>query len=174
MQVITKATLDQFQNALGLNRRENWKVAQDGQRVFQIDTNVSPTHEIVSQVASEFWAWHGSMGLPSSAAAHKDAIAKWEAQFCKIRLFHMADAAVKSRAVGGYIVLQDELLAFHNAIRGAGLWMLDHAINDGATKLSCFDVPHLIKLYQSRGFVEVNRQWNETRGKPDVVWMVKK
>lgn len=171
MQVMTKATLDQFQNALGLNRRACWTEAQDGQRVFQINTNVSPTHEIVSQVSTEFWAWRDKQ-LPGTG--HKEAIAQWEAEFCKIRLCHLAYATTKARAVGGYIVLQDELLAFHNGIRGAGLWMLDHAINDGATKLSCFDVPHLIRLYQSRGFVEVNRQWNETRGKPDVVWMVKK
>lgn len=171
MQVITKATLDQFQNALGLNRRADWHASQDGQRVYQIDTNVSPTHEIVSQVANEYWDWRNKL---DPVPGHKEGLEKWEAAVCKIRLCHMADAAVKSRAVGGYIVLQDELLAFHNGIRGAGLWMLDHAINDGATKLSCFDVPHLIKLYQSRGFVEVHRQWNKTRGKPDVVWMTKK
>lgn len=174
-QVITKASLDQFQNALGLNRRADWHAAQDGRRVYLIDTNVSPTQEIVSQVAEEFWAWRDKYRISTADRfGHRQALEEWESTHCKIRLCHYSDDTTKARAVGGYIVLQDELLAFHNSVRGAGLWMLDHAINDGATKLSCFDVPHLIKLYQSRGFTEVNRQWNETRGTPDVVWMVKK
>lgn len=172
MQVITNATLDQFQNALGLNRRASWIAAQDGQRVYQIDSSLSPTMEIVTTVAQAFHQYKGK--LPCSGVAYLAMKARFYAEHCKIRLCHYHGDTNPVRAVGGYIVLDDELMAFHNGIRGAGLWMLDHAINDGATKLTCFDVPHLIKLYQSRGFVETDRQWSTTRGKPDVVCMVKK
>lgn len=172
MQLITNATLDQFQNALGLNRRASWAEAQDGQRVYQIDSSLSPTMEIVTAVAQAFHQYKAheqKRGLGYHEI--KDRFYKSQ---CKIRLCSYSDAQTPIRWVGGYVVLDDELMAFHNIRRGVGFWMLDHAVHDGATKLSCLDVPHLIRLYQSRGFVEVNRQWNETRGKPDVVWMAKK
>lgn len=171
MQITLRVNLDKFQNALGLARRASNKAHPDDQRVHQIDTSVSPTHEIVSQVASAYWDWRNSQ---RPVPAHVQGIEQFETEECKIRLCYYGDEKTASRAVGGYIVLHGELLAFHNHIRGSGLWMLDQAINDGAVKLSCFDVPHLIKLYQSRGFVEEHREWNTTRGKPDVVWMVKK
>lgn len=172
MQLITNATLDQFQNALGLNRRASWNSAQDGQRVHQIDSSVSTSMEIVTAVAQAFHKY--------KAHEHKRGLGYYEIKDrfyrsqCKIRLCSYSDAHTPVRWVGGYIVLDNELMALHNAERGVGFWMLDHAIRDGATKLSCLDVPHLIKLYQSRGFVEERREWNTTRGKPDVVWMVKK
>lgn len=172
MQIITNATLDQFQNALGLNRRASWTEAQDGQRVHQIDKNISPTMEIVTDVAQEFHEYKRRMG--TSRYTHEQLKDLYYRHHCKIRLCYASDKEVRVRWVGGYIVLHDELIGFHNIIRGVGLWMLDHAINDGASKLSCFDVPHLIQLYQGRGFIETDRQWNKTRGEPDVVCMVRR
>ena len=73
--------------------------------------------------------------------------------------------------VGGFLVLGDRLLALHSTQRGKGTWLLDHAIQLGAKRLDCFDIPHLIKLYTGRGFREVRREPNWEVGGPDVVHM---
>lgn len=171
MQTILNATLDQFQNALGLNRRADWNKAQDGRRVYLIDSAISPTYEVINTVAKAF---HDYKARQADLYQMHETVKGWfYRDHCKIRLAYHVDEQSKAGQCGGYIVLDDELIALHNNFRGKGEWMLDHAINDGATKLSCFDVPHLINLYTGRGFKEVSRQWNDVKGRPDVVWMAK-
>lgn len=165
MQVITKATLDQFQNAVGLNRRLTG--SEDAlRRASQINISLSPTYEIVGAVA---------LAYRKFVASTRDEPSKesFFGKTCKIRLCHSTSAVLKTQPCGGYVVIKDELLAFHNTERGAGAWLLDHAVSDGARKLSCLDVAHLINLYNSRGFKEVRREFNEVKGRPDVVWLEK-
>lgn len=76
-----------------------------------------------------------------------------------------------TRTVGGYCVLRGELLALHNQHRHRGQWMLQHAIDDGAKCLSCFDNKPLVDLYTSRGFVIRKREPNWEAGGPDVLYM---
>ena len=153
MQIIKTATLNEFQNALGLNRRVV------GKRSEQIDTNLCSTGELVLQITAAFWAANPSSsyaGISDFLAQRAEIKHKVEAFYkerCIIRLCYHSDPVQPVRAVGGYIVLNGNLLAFHNCARGVGTWMLDHAIADGAKQLVCADVPHLRGLYGSRGFV---------------------
>lgn len=168
-QIILQATLEQFLNALGLNRRMTMTEAQDGQRVYQINKCLSPTNHIGLAVAQRFWKWVAENPSSNTQAEHLAAMREWRDKHCKIRLCYW-----NNRAVGGYVVVQGELLGMHNLHRGVGQWMLDHAINDGAVTLDCFDEPALIKLYASRGFTEERRELNHVKGLPDIVWMRKK
>lgn len=161
MQTIAQATLDQFQNALGLARRTG------GVRPGQIDDAVSPTSEIVSSVANTFWALNQHL----MADAHKDKLAEFYSTRCRIRLTYGETPEHAANPMGGYIVLDGALLALHNLEKGKGRWLLDHAIADGATHLDCFDVPGLRQLYESRGFRTVRREQNTIPGEPDVIWM---
>lgn len=168
--VISKASLDHYQNALGLNRRANWTLPQDGQRVYQIDKCIDPTADIVSAISTHLWAAYPELAI-KHAGPHRFTVDKFYDDVCKIRLVHFGDERTPIKQVGGYVVLNGELLGMHSLHRGIGNWLLDHAINDGAVRLSCFDVPQLIKLYTSRGFVEKSRELNTTKGLPDVVWL---
>lgn len=83
---------------------------------------------------------------------------------CKIRLAYNRDGVQ-----GGYIVLNGELMGLF-AEKGLGSWILNHAINDGAVILDCFD-GFLPKFYAKHGFVEFKRAANWVKGEPDVVYM---
>ena len=168
-QIILQATLEQFLSALGLNRRVKPTEAQDGQRVYQINKCLSPTNHIGLAVAQRFWKWNPNDPLNHSKDSHVQAMREWRDKHCKIRLCYY-----NNRAVGGYVVVQGELMGMHNLHRGVGQWMLDHAINDGTVTLDCFDEPALIKLYISRGFTEERREAQPRQRQPDIVWMRKK
>ena len=173
MSVITKATTAQYLNALGHARRASWVEAQDGQRVYQIDAALSPTDEYVASIARSFWdANSGLTGVHRSE--HAEALIKYHEEVCHIRLVWESGMpqCLRPIATGGYIVLNSELMGLWSTIRGRGKWLLDHAINDGARRLSCFDIPHLMQLYTNRGFREAGREANTNGpGKPDVIWM---
>lgn len=57
-----------------------------------------------------------------------------------------------AQAVGGYIVLDGELIGLFCTVRGKGDWIMRHAVNDGANRLDCFAEPALLKLYHRHGF----------------------
>lgn len=78
---------------------------------------------------------------------------------------------VKDKIIGGYAVINEELCSLWCTDEGKGGWLVQSAIYDGATRLECFDIPHLINLYNSKGFVETFREPNWTIGQPDVVYM---
>lgn len=176
MGIILKADLNQFQNALGLNRRASFTEAQDGQRVHQINLSISPTPDVVLACAEAFWAERNKTDPDrrTDIFAFKEA---FERDNLKIRLAYdsitrsLSGVQLRPRATGGYIVLNGELLALHSVIRGRGTWLLDNAINDGAVRLNCHNVPRLLALYESRGFKEVHRAPDLIEGRPDVVWM---
>lgn len=166
--VITKATLNEFQNVLGLNRRIVWTEPQDGQRVHQINVSIDPTAQLVSEMADVYW-------LKKKQHLTRDYTQHFYSEVCKIRVVRTSDSRwLAPKNTGGYIVLDGELLALHSVIRGQGDWLMNSAVHDGAVRLSCFDEPKLIALYNKHGFREVRRELNTTKGRPDVVWMVRK
>lgn len=87
-------------------------------------------------------------------------------EHCRIRV-----AYSRARPEAGFCVLNGELLALHSQLPWRGAWLLDHAINEGAKFLNCFDVPPLVQLYTGRGFREVSRFANHNQGGPDVLVM---
>jgi hypothetical protein len=160
-QVIVKATLEQFYYALATNagRRQD------------IRNGCSPAADIVSQVSSEFQrrnpstTEHSGQRMPRNAQ-HEAKIDNFYRKVCHVRL-----AKEGNDPVGGFVVMDGELVGLHNIRNGSGDWMLREAVNLGADRLDCFDVPHLIDLYQRHGFREILREPNHTKGKPDIVWM---
>lgn len=85
----------------------------------------------------------------------------------------------------GYVVYPDHTLncVFHNpvsAIKDVLGTIMPSAIQDGATKLDCFE-GFLSEAYAKHGFVEVKREpwdqekapahWNEAHGTPDLIYM---
>ena len=173
MGIITKATTAQYLNALGLARRCVPSIPQDGQRVYQIDQCLAPTDEYVTVISKAFWAANPRIER-AGRVLHADALVKYHEEHCKIRLVWESGVpqCVRPKATGGYIVLNGELMGLWSEVRGRGNWLLDHAIADGAEVLSCFDIPHLVKLYRGRGFSDVRREANtKGPGFPDVIWM---
>lgn len=75
-----------------------------------------------------------------------------------------------AKAVGGYIVLDGELIGLFCTVRGKGDWIMGHVMNDGAVLLDCFD-GFLPKFYAKHGWTEFQREANWTAGEPDVVFM---
>ena len=76
-----------------------------------------------------------------------------------------------AQAVGGYIVLDGELIGLFCTVRGKGDWMMRHAVLDGAYRLDCFAEPALLKLYHRHGFTIHRSEANwEPAGLP-VVYM---
>lgn len=74
----------------------------------------------------------------------------YSSQFCSVRLAKEGNAPAR----GGFIVLLGELVALHHIDHGKGDWMMADAIHHGARTLTCFDIPHLLKLYERHGFRE--------------------
>ena len=74
---------------------------------------------------------------------------------------------------GGFVISRDnEILALHSNNKGDGNVLVWEAKQRGGTNLNCFDIPHLIKLYERHGFKEVKREPNWIDGGKDVVYMV--
>ena len=163
MQVITPATLDQFQNALGLAARTR----------EEIKVGCHAAGEIVLKVAQAYHRYKAAWPAQIKAATLADVRAiqvENERGFfgkrCKIRLCYE-----DSQPVGGYIVLEGELLGLHNVRRGKGDWMLQHAVLDGADRLDTLAVCSLLRLYDRYGFKQVSTEPNWNPDLPDVVWM---
>ena len=160
-QVIVQASIESFYYALCTNagRRQD------------IRTSCSRAADIVSMVSTEFQrrnpssTEHSGQRVPRNAA-HEAKIDNFYKRVCHVRLVKEGNDAV-----GGFVVLDGELVGLHNIRVGRGDWMLREAVSLGANRLDCFDVPHLIDLYQRHGFYEILREPNHNKGGPDVVWM---
>ena len=79
-------------------------------------------------------------------------------------------AFVDAECVGGVVILDGELGCLWAQRKGAGAFLVRHAVDAGAYHLNCFDVG-LVEYYQRLGFVEYKREANWTAGEPDVVFM---
>ena len=157
-QVLIEVPLNTFINALDYNRGHNQAYRE----------SLSSGSEIALKVAEAYHEYKkDDRVLGMSQLEHKAKLSKFYREQCRLMLAYEG-----STPVGGYAVLQGELLAFHNVRKGCGTWMLDRAVVDGAERLDCFAVPRLVELYSSRGFKEVRREahWSDST-KPDVVWM---
>lgn len=170
MQIILSANIQQFENALSLNGRRD----DIGERAAQIRGSCSLPTTITLRVAEAYKRIYPerpvtlhageivSVRTRELAAAN---LKRFYANNCTIRLAYEG-----AQQVGGYVVLEGELLGFHNIRKGVGEWMLRQAIKDGANRLDCF-AGHAERLYHKHGFREVIRELNKEAGGPDVVWM---
>lgn len=163
MQVLIPATIDQFQNALGLARRTRPAVAEGCHEAGDIVLKVVQAYHRHKQ------SWPAQIRDVDRSVLRTMQEENERAFFgnrCKIML-----AYLDSKPVGGYVVLEGELLGLHNVERGKGDWLLQHAVNDGADRLDTLAVPHLLRLYDRYGFKQVHTQANHNPDLPDVVWM---
>ena len=137
------------------------------ERAAQVQLCCTDESELVMLYAETFHRLYmPTEGTEPDRMRHKQRLQDYHKNDCCIRVVKEGN-----RTVGGYMILQGQLLAFHHHLRGRGLWMLDDALHHGANKLSCFDLPPLVKLYTERGFVVTGRSDNWTQGAPDVLSM---
>lgn len=74
----------------------------------------------------------------------------------------------------GYAVQADgELVSVYSTVRSRGWELVQHAVNNGARYLDCFE-GHLSELYAQHGFVESQRMANWDGTGPDVLIMARK
>lgn len=135
-------------------------------RAEQVQTNCLGTAELVLAISSKYRELYPVRLAADDRMGTKLREAEFYKKHCIIRI-----AKQDAETVGGYCVLDGELLCLHNKQKGKGDWMLDHAKSDGAVRLNCFDVPPLTELYTRHGFKVVNRQPNWVEGEPDVLIM---
>lgn len=159
MQVLIDGTLEGLLSSLQFARRSD-----DAGRAGLVSLNCGTDAELTLQHAR---AYHQRFPeLSGGRGGQKARQAVWERDHCYIRL-----CKEQNLTVGGFMVLNGELLAFHNQRRGKGAWMLQHALNLGANRLTCFDVPHLPDFYKYGGFREAGRLDNYNQAGPDVLTM---
>lgn len=73
--------------------------------------------------------------------------------------------------LSGYAVREDgDLVSVWSAVKGRGDELVESALENGATRLDCFD-GYLPTFYARHGFYIVHREANWTPGGPDVVFM---
>lgn len=73
----------------------------------------------------------------------------------------------------GFGVAEDgELIGVFSTRKGRGDWLLDLAVELGASHLDCFD-GYLPTFYERHGFHEVRREPNWDAHGPDVVYMAR-
>lgn len=163
MQVITPATLDQFQNALTLARRTRQHVADGCHEAGDI------VLKVVQAYHRHKSSWPAQIKDASRVDLREIQTANENHFFdrrCKIRLCYE-----DNKPVGGYVVLEGELLGLHNLRKGCGDWLVQHAVLDGADRLDTLAIPHLLRLYSRYGFREVHNEPNWNPDLPHVVWM---
>ena len=154
-QVLVKVAPDAFYYALVTN----------ASRRPQIRAACADASGILIACSSEFHRRNPKM-VPHERRVWQARIDEFHDKVCHIRL-----ATDGNDKRGGFVVLDGELLGFHNVDCGRGDWMMRWAVALGANRLDCFDIPHLIDLYERHGFREILREPNTTKGQPDVVWM---
>ena len=110
-------------------------------------------------IVDAFWA----------AAKEVEDHAEQEAEFYRERckLFLAMDG---NTVVGGFGVLNGELIGLFAWPGTWGVWLLLRAMGEGATRLNCFD-GFLPEYYAKYGWREVRREPNYKAGGPDVIYM---
>jgi hypothetical protein len=162
MQIMVNTDLSGLLSSLQLAKR-----GTDYERAAQVQLSCTDASELVMLYAETFRnLCMPTEGTEPDRMRHKQRLQDYHKNDCCIRV-----AKEGNRTVGGYMVLQGQLLAFHHHLRGRGLWMLDDALHHGANKLTCFDLPPLVKLYTERGFEVTGRLDNWNQGGPDVLSM---
>lgn len=158
-QVLVKVTPDAFYYAFNHNAR----------RRDQIRVSPILSEQVTLRCAQEFHRLNpAKLGTPLDRKAHQAKIDRFHDKHCHIRLATDMDGGNK---LGGFVVLSGELIGLHHIERGHGDWLMQEAVSLGADRLDCYDIPHLINLYERHGFREILREPNTTKGQPDVVWM---
>lgn len=156
MQIIVPVSINAFINALGVNRRISDKVRG----------GTSTADEVMLQVAQ---AYRPARSLGFTRAESRARLEEFYSKRCHVRLCFS-----DNRAVGGFIVLDGELLALHNLEPGHGDWMMRDAVRCGAVKLSCWATTALLNLYVRHGFKAVGHEPHHTDpDHPGVAHMVR-
>lgn len=162
MQIIVPVSINAFINALGVNRRISDKVREGTNTADEVMLQVAQSYDLVAGGA-EF------RRAALSRMENKMRLDNFYKYSCHVRL-----CFTDNRAVGGFIVLDGELLALHNLEPGHGDWMMRDAVRCGATKLSCWATPALLNLYVRHGFKAVGHESHHTDpDHPGVAHMVR-
>lgn len=161
-QVLVKASMDRFYYALNHNRRRRPLIA----------TGCATAEEVVLRCGQEFHRKHPQTLAVTMSTSRKDwqrKVADYYDKVCHVRL-----AKELNDSVGGFVVVDGELIGLHNIREGCGDWMLCDAISLGANRLDTYDIPHLVDLYKRHGFREVLREPNKIiKGGAAVIFMRK-
>lgn len=158
-QVIVKVPMDKFYYALNHAARRRPEIA----------TSCTRAEDLCIKTSGEFHRRNPqtlAVTLSTKPGDHKRKLENYYSKVCHVRL-----AMEGNDPRGGFIVLDGELLGLHSLDKGKGDWMMREAVSLGADRLDCFDIPHLIDLYQRHGFKEILREPNNKAGGQDVVWM---
>lgn len=156
MQTIIGASLLDFMRAFELNYKQCAKVQR----------GCSTPDEIRLGLSTAFWADrakdHIERFRPFFAA-------EWEEARLTVRLI-----VQDNNAVGGYILHDGELKAFHNVTEGRGWWMFQHALEDGCKTLDCFeDNKAMRRLVEAAGFALGRLEPNRAGHGPGVCYYVR-
>lgn len=159
-QVLVKAAMDKFYYALNHNRRRRPVIA----------TGCATAEEVVLRTGQEFQRRNPqtlAVTLSTNRQDWKRRVDDYYEKVCHVRL-----AKELNDSVGGFVVVDGELIGLHNIHPGCGDWMLRDAIALGANRLDTYAVPHLLELYTKHGFREVLREPNKIiKGGVPVVFM---
>lgn len=110
-------------------------------------------------IADAFWA------TAKEVEDHAEQVAEFYRERCKLFL-----AMDGNTVAGGFGVLNGELIGLFAWPGTWGVWLLLRAMDEGATRLNCFD-GFLPEYYAKYGWREVRREPNYEAGGPDVIYM---
>lgn len=164
-QVICEVTLEKFTHALNHARR----------RFPLVDANCHHEGTVATKVGKCFHRYFPNHSAPGRhPGGRRGRELQFAQKYCKLRLVYQLGAGSADSVVGGYCVLDGEILSLWNVEKGRGDWMLQHAIADGGHCCDSFDQPALVSLYLRNGFRCVLREPNDPKrcptGGPDVLF----
>lgn len=73
--------------------------------------------------------------------------------------------------IAGFIILDGELMGLRSIHKGLGDWFMQHAIDNGAVLLQCWQEPYLIDFYTRHGFHITEVEPSNTNDPRQVVTM---
>lgn len=154
MATIAQIKFDDFGRLFWLNRQSDRRVGQSCCTLPELHLAVLPK---LREHRKEFVGNHAGVNK-ATYEFYRDR--------CKVRAVYE-----DIRMVGGYVVMDGELLAFHCTERGKGPWLMLHAINDGAQRFDTFaDNAAMERLAKGAGFEKVRIVANRVAGGPPVVY----
>ena len=128
-QVLVQAAMHKFYYALNHNRRRRPVIA----------TGCATAEEVVLRTGQEFHRRYPQTLAVTLATKHGDHSRKLEEYYSKV--CHVRLAKEGNDSVGGFVVVDGELIGLHNIRPGCGDWMLRDAIALGANRLDTYDIP---------------------------------
>lgn len=134
-----------------------------------IRKNCMSPHGLMAEIHRLFWEWNNS-DRPAGHHDHSAKLKEWQDKFLRVRLVH-AFGPAGCAVVGGYVVAEGNLMALHSTSKGLGLWLLRHAMQDGAVFLNTFADNPLRRHLPGEGWVLVQQDKNHAGPEhPDVLF----